>query len=79
MDKETIVLPQNHPEKQEDEYFVYNTFATLISKSAWETKRRGMIAYNNVGTVIPHCVPVFVKIWEFEKVYGVGQVPILQI
>lgn len=65
-----------HPEQQEDEVFISNshdegpvddTGRTDYECIGWKTKRRGVVAYDVNGKVLPEMFPVFVKRSEIEQ------------
>lgn len=58
-----------HPELHENEIFFANTDWNGFRKMRWQTKRKGLVAYDGKGTKLSHAdwFPVFLDPDELEK------------
>jgi hypothetical protein len=59
----------HHPELLEGEVFFTNTDQALANfeLSKWKSARKGTVAYNIEGNIVPDSVPVFIQRSELEE------------
>ena len=65
----------DHPEIREGEIFLTNVCPAYgrpdgYAHIAWVTKRKGEIAYDRDGDIIPNGRPVFIQLSEYEEKFG---------
>ncbi len=56
-----------HPEAKQFEVFITNSDSSGYSNIGWKTKRRGEIAYDKNGKVMPGLFPVFADKTEVQR------------
>ena len=66
----------DHPEIREGEIFLTNVCPACglmpdgYVHIGWRTKRKGEIAYDRDGDIIPNGHPVFIQLSEYEEKFG---------
>lgn len=71
-------MHRRHPEIRDGEVFIGNSrmiglklvIHDIFDELAWETKRKGNVAYTRSGVVIDGAYPIFIQLSEYEKKYG---------
>ena len=68
-------MSQNHPEKQDGEYFLGYMYEDAFAVCVYDTKRMGDVAYTVAGEISPDIdlKPIFVQIAELKEKFSVEE------